>query len=291
MTSFRGVVSGLLAIALLAGMVFFQRQIDRSQLAASKEGHSLTIFPKPDVVKMASLGHTNLIADYYWLKTIQYQGICLILKIPPKILDKYAQFVTDLDPKFMEAYYYPAVIMIVQQINPRGTIALLEKGRKNLPQEGRIAYLTGLTYYYLMDEREKAAKNLDEAAKLNNYAPYAILAARIRAEGNNPELSLAMLNEFANDPKLSTWKPSMVEMSKGLQQQSILKKLNNLLEQYQAEKNVFPDKLEQLVSAGLISSLPQDPVGGTFYIDPADHQAKSTKEYYTKPYRPKEWQK
>ena len=80
--------------------------------------------------------------------------------------------------------------MAVDRITPEQNVALLEKGRKNLPKSGEIAYLLGFVYYYFMGEREKAAENLDDAAKLRGYAPYAILAARMRAEANNPDLSL-----------------------------------------------------------------------------------------------------
>jgi hypothetical protein len=279
----------LVAVLLFAVITVTQREIDKQELKSLAAGQKLLIFPKPAVLKMASLGHKNLVADYYWLKAIQYLGSCLILQLKPVRLYQYADFITDIDPKFFEAYYYPAVVMTIDRIDPLHNIALLEKGRKNLPEKGEIAYLLGFGYYYFMGERLKAAQNLKEAARLRNYAPYAILASRILAEDNNPELSLSILNELANDPKLANWSASMNQMMAGLKQQKILDQLNQKIAEYENLKHRYPEKLEELVSAGLLSSLPQDPLGGEFFINPQTRQAESTKKFYTGVYRPEGW--
>jgi len=278
-----------IAVLLFAIIVITQRQIDQSQLKALAAGESLLIFPRPSVVRMASLNHKNLAADYYWLKTIQYLGACIILKSKPVNLYKYAEFITDIDPGFFEAYYYPAVVMTVDRLTPLENIALLEKGRKNLPEKGEIAYLLGFGYYYFMGERLKAAQNLKDAARLRNYAPYAMLASRILAEGNNPELSLSFLSELAKDPKLGNWTGSMNQMIAGLKQRQILDQLNQKIAEYQDLKHHFPEKLEELVAAGLLPSLPQDPLGGKFYLDRQTRQAESTKKFYAGVYRPRGW--
>jgi tetratricopeptide (TPR) repeat protein len=281
----------VLALLLLAAVVYLQNSMDQRQLRSFASGESLVIFPKPSILRAASLGHANLAADYYWLKTIQYLGTCIILKIKPVKIYQYAEFVTDVDPGFFEAYYYPAVVMSVDQITPEQNIALLEKGRKNLPEKGEIAYLLGFAYYYSMGEREKAAKNLEDAAKLRDYAPYAILAARIRAEGNNPDLSLSFLGELTKDPKMKTWAGSVNQMILGLNQRKALDQLNQAIKQFYTTQNRDPVELNELKDKGLIPTIPQDPLGGTFYIDPQTHQAKSTKQFYSGVYKPPGWEK
>lgn len=283
------VLAGI-AILLFAGLILLQNLLDRSRIIITTNLEEPVYFPKPEIIRIASLNHINLAADYYWLKTIQYLGACLSQKTKPLHLFDYANFVTDIDPKFFEAYYYPAAIMITDRITPKQNIALLEKGRKFLPDSGELAYLLGFSYYFFMNERDKAAKNLLEAAKLRDYAPYGILASRILAEGNNPDLSLSFLQEMSKDPKLGNWTGSMNQMVSGLNQRKDLDLLNQLIEKYKTDTGAYPEKLEQLVSAGLTKEIPKDPAEGTYYIDPETHQAKSTKEFYTGVYQRKDWQ-
>jgi len=277
------------AVLLFAGLIVSQNRLDQTRTMVSSQGDAAVYFPKPEIVRLASLGHINLTADYYWLKTIQYLGNCISRKTKPLHLYDYADFVTDISPQFFEAYYYPAAVMITDRITPQQNITLLEKGRRNLPNKGELAYLLGFSYYFFMNDREKAAKNLFEAAKLRNYAPYGILASRIVAEGNNPDLSLSFLQEMYKDPKLGNWTGSMNQMVAGLNQRKDMDLLNKLIEQFKADTGAYPEKLEQLVSSGLTKEIPKDPVGGSYFIDPQTHQAKSSKEFYTGVYRSKDW--
>jgi len=279
----------LVAIICYASMILIQHYLERASRVALMDPDRPVSFPKPSLVKSASLKHHTLTADFYWFKAIQYLGNCLNYQIKPFQLWRYADFITELDPKFLEAYYYPAVVMITDQITPEENVRLLEKGRKNLPDSWEPPYLLGFVYYYFMNEYEKAAENLDLAAKLGGYVPYAIFAARIRAEGGNPDLSISFLEEIINDPKIKAWKSSAEEMVKGVTQRKHLDQLNLLIEEFKARFGSYPSDLEELVKAGLLNSLPLDPMGGIYYLDQKTHQAKSTKEYYTGVYRPKGW--
>ena len=66
----------ILALMLLAGTICLQKVMDQRRLRSFASGGSLLIFPKPSILRAASMGHSNLVADYYWLKTIQYLGAC-----------------------------------------------------------------------------------------------------------------------------------------------------------------------------------------------------------------------
>jgi len=283
----RAIAAVVAAFLLLAGTVLIQHALDRKQLRVLRSGEDEVVFPNASILKVLSLGHSNLVADYYWLKAIQYLGNCLTLKAPPAQMYKYAQFVTDIDPQFFEAYYYPAAVMIADRLAPAETILLLEKGRQHLPQAGELAFQLGFAYYYFEGDRQKAARNLKDAAVLRDYPPYAMLAARILAEGNNPDLSLSLLEELDKGYKLDKWGGSVAQMVAGFNQQKIIIRLNQLIEQFHAEKKRYPDGLPELVSAGLIKALPQDPLGGAFFFDRQNLRAKSTREFYAGVYKSK----
>jgi len=287
----RGLKLGLVLIAIIcyASMILIQYYLEKAGRVAFLDPDRPVLFPKPSLVKSASLEHNTLTADFYWFKAIQYLGNCLLYNIKPFQLWKYADFITEIDSKFLEAYYYPAVVMTTEQITPEENVRLLEKGKENLPASWEIAWLLGFVYYYFMGEYERSAQNLDLAAKLSGYAPYAIFAARIRAEGSNPDLSISFLEEIINDPKTKAWRGSAEEMIKGLTQRKHLDQLNKLIEEFKTRFGNYPSDLKELVKAGLLNSLPLDPMGGTYYLDPETHQVKSSKEFYTGVYRPKGW--
>ena len=282
-------LGGILALFLYLNIIYFQSDLDQIHTRIFVQGERPLIFPRASVVRALSLGHRNLLADYYWLKEIQYLGKCIEQKIKPFQLFKYAQFITEIDPYFFEVYYYTSAVMIAERIMPEEIVKLLERGKKYLPDKKQIPFHLGFTYYYFLKEYDKAAENLDLAAKLSGYLPYAILAARIRAEKGNIDLSMAILQELVKETGKTRWSRSAIKFLKGLEQKKYLEMLNEKVREYFEQFGFWPKNLEELVKAGLIKEIPQDPVGGRFYLDPNTHQVKSTKEYYVGVYKKPEW--
>jgi len=282
----------LLALLLYVNLVFLQNKIDRLRQSAPRPENPLLIFPRPALVRALSLGHINLIADYYWLKTIQYLGTKILQESPPLQIWRYANFVTELSPGFFEAYYYPSVIMIVYRITPRENLALLEKGERYYPRSKDLALLLGFVNYYFARDNQKAAKYFEKAYQLSGYQPYALLATRLLAEKGNLEYGQAILGELANDTRNPAFQNSIREMMKGMEQRKHLDFLDQKIEEYQQKYSAPPETIQDLIQAQLLSpeQLPGDPLGGKYYIDPQTHRAKSTREYYLGVYKPKEFQ-
>ena len=282
-------LAGSLALLLYLNIIYLQRDLDQIHTGIFVQGERPLIFPRASVVRALSLGHRNLLADYYWLKEIQYLGKCIEQKIKPFQLFRYAQFITDLDPYFFEVYYYTSAIMIAERIMPEEIVKLLEKGKKYLPDKKQIPFHLGFVYYYFLKDYEKSAENLDLAAKISGYLPYALLAARIRAEKGNVDLSMTILQEIIKETGKTRWRGSAIQFLRGLEQKKILEMLNNKVQEYFERFGFWPESLEELVKVGLLKNIPQDPVGGKFYLDPETHQVKSTKEYFVGVYKPPEW--
>jgi len=282
-------IAGILAIFLYLNLLMFQKDIDRIRKKIFIAGERPLVFPKASVVRLASLGHKNLLADYYWLKEIQYIGKCMEEKIKPFQTYRYADFITDIDPYFFEVYYFSSAIMIFERITPDENIKLLEKGKKYLPNKKQIPFHLGFVYYYFKKNYEKAAENLELAAKISGQLIYAIFAARIRAEKGNLELGAKLIKEMLKDPRAKRWREGAIQFLKGIDQKRILNMLNQKISEYYKLYGRYPERLEELVKMGLLSQIPQDPAEGEFYIDPITHQAKSTKEIYLGVYKPPEW--
>jgi tetratricopeptide (TPR) repeat protein len=283
----------MIVLIIFANLVFLQMKMDSSRNSFSQQKKPLLIFPKPSIVRALSLGHINIIADYYWLKTIQYLGGKIQEHEKPNHIWDYANFVTNLSPRFFEAYYYPSVIMIVFQLYPEKNIALLQKGIQNLPTNKDLFFLAGFVSYFFLDNHQQAADYFFKAAEYSGYYGYAILASRILAEKGNIDLSESLLKELAKGSENQRWSKEIQNMQKGLEQRKGLDFLDKKIELYYQEYGKYPEEIQDIVKSGLIApnELPEDPFGGQYYIDRNTHKAKSTKEYYLGVFKPKEFQK
>lgn len=55
-------------------------------------------------------------------------------------------------------------------------------------------------------------------------------------------------------------------------QQQLLQGLQTLVERFYEENGYYPEELQELISAGVLTQIPPDPLGGAFSIDPLTHQ-------------------
>jgi hypothetical protein len=285
----RTTANALLALALLFGnIVWMQHGIDQAENRRQEEGEYHLRPPNAAAVRVASLGYYDLVADAYWLQAIQYTSTLLSLKKVPDDLIGAAQFITDLDPRFEFVYIFTGVILSVAGGNSGEIEKVLLKGRQNLPQSWKIAFYLGFVQYFLGNQYEAAAQNLDAAAQLSGYLYYAVLASRIRAEGGNPELSIAFLEQILQKTESGGYRSTIERRIKELRVAEQLKFLNLKLEEYQALYGRRAASWDDLFRAGLLhpSEMPVHPLAGYYFIDPKTGQAESSVKIYEGVYIP-----
>ncbi|MEO6393545.1 MAG: hypothetical protein ABIP75_16970, partial [Pyrinomonadaceae bacterium] len=98
-------------------------------------------------LKRASVGLGAVVADWYWLRSLQYVGR-KILNTPENVpIDDLKQLnlvllyplldtTTTLDPQFIAAYEYGGVVL--PAVDPKQAVALLEKGIQANPNAWRL---------------------------------------------------------------------------------------------------------------------------------------------------------
>jgi tetratricopeptide (TPR) repeat protein len=156
-----------------------------------------------------SLSFSGLVADWYWMRSLQYVGRKLMkleddeslqgqrivlndselfnLKILPALLDT----TTTLDPQFMAAYEYGAVMLPIIKRDDEA-IALLKKGMDANPNDWRLAHQLGYIYWQRGDYM-MASETYGAGAKLPDAPPWmAALSARMMAEGGSRKLAREM---------------------------------------------------------------------------------------------------
>lgn len=124
-----------------------------------------TLLLSPDVLKVMTLGYDSLLADYFWLVTIQYYGGKVIKDAPMPQLYALCDIIITLDPKFLFAYIFAGYIL-TDWDNPTKAIQILEKGFNANPTQWELPYQMGYISYLYLKNYKQAAHYFEIAASL-----------------------------------------------------------------------------------------------------------------------------
>ena len=145
-----------------------------------------------------TLAFNGLAADWYWMRSLQYVGRKIVkyedvnnvqfdlvnlsaldLRMLPSLLD----VTTTLDPQFIPAYEYGAVIL--PEINRDQAIALLNKGIAANPSSWRLHQHLGYIYWQVQDY-PRASEEYEIGGKLSGAPAWVTaMAARMKGEGGS----------------------------------------------------------------------------------------------------------
>jgi hypothetical protein len=161
----------VLMLGLVAGIVAVQSRLDRSLDALSAENPSLYLWTGRQVKRMVP-GLEGLFADIYWLRTVQYFGGQKAFGGGKRfeLLYPLIDITVTLDPRLEIAYRYGAIFL--SEPRPAGAgepergISILEHGVAALPSNWRLRQDLGFLTYLFLNDPERAARILSEAADL-----------------------------------------------------------------------------------------------------------------------------
>ena len=152
------------------------------------------------------LGMEGLIADWYWVRSLQYIGAKVLTRkddnldfedltsLNPRLLYPLLQNTTDLDPHFIGAYSYGAILL--PAINKEEALAFAIKGVQNNPNEWRLYQYLGFIYWKLGDF-DKAAEAYQKGSQIPGSSPFlALMAASMRFEGGSRETARTIYRQM-----------------------------------------------------------------------------------------------
>jgi hypothetical protein len=142
--------------------IYLSRHAVRTGSTESLEIPAFQVSPK-----LLSLGFDALIADVYWLALVQYVGETNI-KENDKVAEIYIREITDLDPYFVEPFYFAAFIIGSEMKNPVLAAQIIEKGIAANPDNWTLPFIAGVNQYLYAHNENTAARYYRMAAKLPN---------------------------------------------------------------------------------------------------------------------------
>ena len=259
----------LIFLLLVFSLYPLGKLIDRTSPENANPIPDLFYFPKTSFIKNIAFGYNNLLADIFWIRSVQYIGQHLITDNAFPYLYHILDITTSLDPRFIDAYNFGSFFLATWANDKKEGIELAQKGIKNNPENWKPAFELGFIYFMKQDY-ENAYKYFSLANTLpdmpemyKTFAPYAMGKFALPDQGIEIWAAIAKMsdNKFIIDAARNNIAV--------LTQKKRVDILNQAVQTYKKRFHKFPSDLYELVEKGIIAKLPE-PVGGMSYdYDPS----------------------
>lgn len=255
-------------VLTVAAAVVLQKTLDEREGSGSTQIEELARLPRGEYLKPALLGYQHLGADLLWLRLVQVLGKKRNTADEYEWIHHALDVITTLDPQYAYAYYVGGVVLTNLANRVDLSNRLLEKGFRENPTVWNIPFLLGYNHYFILGDAAKAADYIAAAARLPDGPSYLPgLATRMYAEADNPETALQFLEALWRQ----TTDPGMREVLETRAKVVMIERDVRLLEsaarRYRDRRGHFPDRLQDLVSSGMLPGIPQEPFGGSYELD------------------------
>ena len=227
------------------------------------------------VLRAMALSYDALLADVYWIRTVQHFGGTRRSADPTKkysLLYPLLDITTTLDPSFNIAYRFGAIFLAEPFPGGAGrpdlAVRLLEKGIAARPDRWRFHQDVGFVYYWWIRDYQTAAAWFQKASEVPG-APWWLrsLAAASLTEGGDRRGARLLWQQMAQTAD-NGW--LMNEAVRRLNQIDALDQIDDLQSRVSEFVRRFgrrPGSWPELVHAGLLRGTPVDPAGTPYLLD------------------------
>ena len=231
----------------------------------------LGYIPHPQVLRATVADQRLAVAQWIVTKTLFYYGT-LVDKfhenviIRPEFANMYRTLFAAIriDPYNMDAYYFSQAsftweLQRIEEVN-----RMLEVGMQYRTWDPWIPFYMGFNYAYFLKDYEQAAVYMKKAAEITGNPLFTNLAARYFYESAQTNLGLVFLNAM-----IAQAKDEIVKQTYQLRRDALLAviTLEQKIAEFKEQSGHEIMDLNELVNAGLLESIPDDPYGGEFYLD------------------------
>lgn len=289
--------ASLLVVGL--GLLYpIQRWIDRTSSRATVSEETLYM-PSGKTIKKMSLGFDALVADIYWIRTVQYFGRKLVESDKPlsagatkdirmDLLAPLLDIVVTLDPQHLPAYRFGAIFLPERDMP--AAIALVEKGISENPNEWRLYQDLGYIYWQAgnnssaQEQADSYARSAEWYEKGSNVAgaPWWMrdLAGLMKIKGGSREAGRAVYKAYLTSDDQNV-RAQAIERLKELRALDEMDAINALLARYKEQTGACPSDLrvlgQRLRAMNLTvndDSMPVDPNGFAYGYNAAKCKAE-----------------
>ena len=262
----------LLTLLLLPLVPLTSRAMD-ARLGTSGPEHEVLYLWSGDQVRRLADGFAHLLADVYWLRTVQYFGSHVAEANSLALLRPLVEITTRLDPRMEIAYRYGATFLAEPAPSgagdPRGAIAVLERGVENLPASWRLRQDLALFHYFFLGDARTAARILLEGVALPGAPPVLkTLAAEVLGTRGELQTARRLWQRIYEEAEPGAMQDNAALHIAQIDALDALDSLRRALQSLRARTGRWPSSLEELRRTGLVRGSLADPSGVPFEYNP-----------------------
>jgi tetratricopeptide (TPR) repeat protein len=231
----------------LGAAAFCGRWLDRNRSETRTESAEEQLYINGGTAKRLALSFNGLAADWYWMRSLQYVGRKVVAfedthdgnfglddlsKIDLHLLPSLLRVTTTLDPQFIRAYEYGAVIL--PEVNPDEAIALLKEGIAANPSSWRLYQHLGYIYWQRQDYERAGAMYSTGGGLPGAPGWMSVMSARMKAEGGSSNAAREMyqrLYESSDDERVRQMVVAQLMRMQWLEDRS---EIQNVLDRFQS---------------------------------------------------------
>jgi hypothetical protein len=204
---------------LVCGVLATHAELEYRRASMPPES-DLLYLPRTEVMRAASLGHTELVADLVWVRAVVYAGEQIGHHGRMRWLDRYLETIVALDGAFKRPYKWAGVITmyngrVITNEMVRGSNHYLSLAETHFPDDWEFPFMLGCNYLYELrtndlaqkeEWRRKGAEYIRRAALLRGSPPWLpLLAATLYTRAGQDDVAIRHLEEVyasTEDPKI-----------------------------------------------------------------------------------------
>jgi hypothetical protein len=266
----------LVALAvLMTAVVGLQAVVSRRTPEPIANG-SLLYIRSGGFLSRAALSYRSLVADIYWIRTVQHYGGT---KRSPDQQHRYdllyplLDLTVSLDPQFDIVYRFGAIFLAESFPSGAGrpdqAIALLEKGLAAQPGDWDLAQQIGFIHYWWRRDYTAAAAWFQRASQMPDAPAWlSAMAAVTLAEGGSLGGSRRLWLQVLNDGD-AYWLHSQATFRlKQLDAMEAITVLQQQVRTYVERNGSLPGAWSDLIRVGALRGVPHDPDNHPFVLRP-----------------------
>ena len=258
------VVALLLAVLVAAAAVGRANleRLDKPEIPAT-----LLYLPKGPYLRALAVGHEETLASLLYIWSIQFYSTYEKEARFDYLTQVFDGAITELDPRFEEAYLVGAMIMSIEARQPEKAVELLDKALEHMPENWEIAYWAGWECYHMKDYTG-ARRYWGGAARMPGAPPFMIrLAARMLEKAGDERAAVREYRRLLeNAPDEETRQIVGRWLDRALTDLA-LRQARDAIQVFRERYGRCPESMDELVARTPLSDLPRMARGELLALD------------------------
>jgi tetratricopeptide (TPR) repeat protein len=272
----KSITLGLVILVGMAGAALLVRTTDALRPPVDPNAIDESLYLNEKTARRMSLGFNGLVADWYWMRSLQYVGKKIgnhqgdirlddLSNLNLKLLVPLLETAMTLDPQFIQPYEYAAVVL--PSIDVQQAIRLTEKGINANPNAWRLYHHLGYIYWR-QGQYQVASETYGRGSQIPGAPAWMeAMKAKLLSEGGSRSTAREIytrMYEQSDDEQVKEMTRKHLMQLDSLDQQDGLRKL---FAAYQTRTGKCPESWPELGQIFRTLKIPMDQSGAP--LDPS----------------------